>query len=282
VYELLTDREVDPEPIELEGSAGLYLDPDGYGTQASALRVRGFETYTFRSAGPPDDDLDSLRKIRDRTDEELGIVADAHTWWKLGPNSYDEQQVADLLSEMAAYDPKRVQDPIEPTDTEAYERLLAETEVPIAAGRSAATPSALRDLLETGVDYLVGDVCRHGGFTGCWDLVGSCAERDTQFLPHSFGTRLETVANAHLAAAAPGTVPLEYPAFGRAVADAHPFPLADDLLATDFDVSDGTLTMPESPGLGVEVDESVVEEYPYVEGTAAEYVLVEAPDADAD
>lgn len=281
VYELLADREVDPDPIELEGSSGLFLDPAGYGTQASALRVRGFETYTFRTAGPPDDDLDSLRKIRDRTDEELGIVADAHIWWKLGPDAYDEQQVANLLGEMATYNPDRVQEPLEPTDTEAYERLLAKTDVPIAAGLSAATPTVLRDLLETGVDYLMGDVCRHGGFTGCWDLVESCVERDIPLLPHSFGTRLETIANAHLATAAPGEVHLEYPAFGRGVADAHPFPLADDILTTDLDVSQGMLTMPEEPGLGVEVDESVLDEYPYIEGSPTEYVLTKFDETDA-
>jgi len=38
-------------------------------------------------------------------------------------------------------------------------------------------------------------------------------------------------------------------------------PLRDDLLVDPFDPSDGELAVPQSPGLGVEVDETAVERY---------------------
>jgi L-alanine-DL-glutamate epimerase-like enolase superfamily enzyme len=123
------------------------------------------------------------------------------------------------------------------------------------------------------VSFLQGDVRHHWGYTGCWEAVAYCADpdRDVQFVPHHFGTHLGLVANAHLTAAAPGAALLEYPVFGDDVAAMYPFPLAAELLATDLDLSDGRLRLPDGPGLGVEVDVDVVDRYPYVEGPWTEF-----------
>ena len=53
----------------------------------------------------------------------------------------------------------------------------------------------------------------------------------------------------------------------------YPFELAFDIVEGAPDVADGHLAVPEGPGLGVEVDLGVLEEYPFVEGpwTTFEY-----------
>jgi len=46
----------------------------------------------------------------------------------------------------------------------------------------------------------------------------------------------------------------------------YPFPLADEILAEELEVREGYLTVPNGPGLGIEVDERVVDAYPYRPG----------------
>jgi L-alanine-DL-glutamate epimerase-like enolase superfamily enzyme len=276
VYELLADRDVEPEPLDMYASSGMYMDPEGYAEQASAIKVRGFDAYKYRPAGPPEEDVETLRRIRERVGDDMDIMVDAHTWWKLGDNSYDYQHVERLLDEFEAYDPYWIEEPVEPADYGAYERLAAATDVPLAGGESEESPDGLRQLAGTGVDYLQGDVRHHCGFTGCWELVEACADDDAvTFVPHNFGTHLGLVANAHLITAASETPLLEYPVFGTDVAGMYPFPLAEDVLETDLDVADGTLTLPDGPGLGVDVDEGVIDEYPHIDGPWTEFVYEE-------
>ncbi len=46
----------------------------------------------------------------------------------------------------------------------------------------------------------------------------------------------------------------------------YPFPLSDEILADPLEISNGILTVPDGPGLGIEVDESVIENYPFIPG----------------
>jgi L-alanine-DL-glutamate epimerase-like enolase superfamily enzyme len=51
----------------------------------------------------------------------------------------------------------------------------------------------------------------------------------------------------------------------------YPFDLAFDLIEGQPDITDGVLSVSDEPGLGVEVNMDVVEEYPFVEGPWTEF-----------
>ncbi|WP_020220710.1 mandelate racemase/muconate lactonizing enzyme family protein [Halarchaeum acidiphilum] len=279
IHELLSDRDIDPEPLELYASAGMYMDPEGYAEQARALQKLGFSGYKYRPGLGPEADERTIRLIREAVGDGMDIMVDAHTWWKLGDRSYDFEQVVALLDAFETHDPYWIEEPVEPADYEAYERLAARTDLPLAGGESEESVAGLRRLADNGVSYLQGDVRHHAGYTGCLTCIDDCAARDDiAFIPHNFGTNLGLVANGHLVAASPEDVRLEYPVFGDGVEAMYPFPLAEDVLETDLTIEDGHLVLPDGPGLGVEVNESVIEEYPYIEGAWTEF---EYEDADA-
>ena len=59
----------------------------------------------------------------------------------------------------------------------------------------------------------------------------------------------------------------EYPCYEhRGQPILYPFPLADEILKERLHVEDGDLILPDTPGLGIDVDESVIEKYPYKPG----------------
>ena len=46
----------------------------------------------------------------------------------------------------------------------------------------------------------------------------------------------------------------------------YPFPLAAEILNEPLEIDHGDLVVPRGPGLGVEVDEAVIERYPWIPG----------------
>jgi L-alanine-DL-glutamate epimerase-like enolase superfamily enzyme len=99
--------------------------------------------------------------------------------------------------------------------------------------------------------------------------LAQISNQNLRFAFHSWGTALEVVAAAHLGVCWPETVVewLEYPCYsspGRA--GIYPFPLSAGILAEPLHIDAGDLIVPRLPGLGVTVDESVVERYPWIPG----------------
>lgn len=279
IYELLNDSNPTTE-LPLYASAGMYMPPSGYAKQAETLAELGFFGYKYRPGIGPEDDQETIERLRDAVEDRCELMIDAHTWWKLG-DAYDKEAIDELLAAYEAADAYWLEEPVAPDDYSGYQEMSKWTAVPLAGGESEPSPKGLIDLAEIdAVSFLQGDVRHHAGFTGCWRAIKYCAGNDVQFVPHHFGTWLGLIANSHLVAAAPETNLLEYPVFTNDPALAstddpgmYPFDLAFDILDDKPDIQDGRLQVPDGPGLGVSVNEGVIEEYPFQEGawTTFEY-----------
>ncbi|MFC4986525.1 mandelate racemase/muconate lactonizing enzyme family protein [Saliphagus infecundisoli] len=280
VYELLAEEYDDaPDPttdLPLYASAGMYMEPEAFADQAALIEEAGFMGYKYRPGIGPEGDRRTIELVSDALDE-AEMMLDSHTWWKL-EEPYGEETVREIVSyadEMGAY---WVEEPVAPDDREGYQRL-AETGADLAGGESEESPEGLIELAETGaIAYLQGDVRHHRGFTGCRRAIEHCRGTDIEFVPHNFGTWLGLMANAHLVAAAPEVGLVEYPVFEddplvEASGDPgmYPFDLAFDLVEGEPPVANGRLELPNDPGLGIEVDLDVVEEYPFREGAWTEF-----------
>ena len=278
IYELLAE-EYDTDPTTeqpLYASAGMYMEPEGYVEQAEVLEDLGFFGYKYRPGIGPDGDRRTVELLADALDE-TEFMLDVHTWWKLR-DAYGDDVVRDLVEHAAERGAYWIEEPVAPDDHEGYVEL-AETGAPLAGGESEETPAGLVDLGRTGaVDFLQGDVRHHEGFTGCEPAIEYCRGRDVEFVPHNFGTWIGLVANAHLVAAAPEVQLLEYPVFendpvlgGDPDPGMYPFDLAFEIIEGEPAVEDGRLTVPDGPGLGVEVNLDVIEEFPFVDGPWTEF-----------
>jgi len=71
---------------------------------------------------------------------------------------------------------------------------------------------------------------------------------------------------------------LEYPQYAhRDPRVMYPFPLSDELVPEAPVPENGELPLPNGPGLGIAVDESVFDEYPYLPGPWSTFELDSPP-----
>jgi L-alanine-DL-glutamate epimerase-like enolase superfamily enzyme len=113
------------------------------------------------------------------------------------------------------------------------------------------------------------DVCCQGGYAMARRLFSEIARGGLRFAFHSWGTDLEVMAAAQLGICWPDMVVewLEYPCYSSATRKGmYPFPLATEILKDPLPLDGGDLIVPRTPGLGVTVDERVIERYPWIPG----------------
>ena len=65
--------------IKLYGSGGMYQPPEQYAAEAAAVKAMGFSAYKYRPALGPEEDLRTVRLMRDATGPDFGIMIDAHS-----------------------------------------------------------------------------------------------------------------------------------------------------------------------------------------------------------
>jgi L-alanine-DL-glutamate epimerase-like enolase superfamily enzyme len=268
VSELLGGRGRDS--IRLYGSAGMYMPPEAYAAEALAISELGFRAYKMRPALGPEQDLETVRLMRQAVGPDFDLMVDAHTWWRMGDRSYSVDTIEQLARDMAGYEIAWLEEPLPPDDHAAYLRLKEKDLVPLAAGEHEPGEEGFLDLILTqAVDYVQMDVCCQGGYALGRRLFAEIARQDLRFAFHSWGTALEVIAAAHLGICWPDTVVewLEYPCYSSPTrAGMYPFPLAAEILQDPLELDHGDLIVPRTPGLGVTVDESVVERYPWIPG----------------
>ena len=277
VSELLGGRIRDR--IRLYGSAGMYSSPEQYAEEAAAIVALGFRAYKMRAGTGPEKDVEAVRRTRSVVGPDLDLMVNADAWWRMGDRNYARPTVDSIAAQMAEYRIAWLEEPLPPEDHDAYRRLKELDLVPIAAGEHEPDEPRLLDLILTGaVDYAQIDIVRQGGYPMAKRILPSVAGEGLRFAFHSWGTALEVIAAAHFGVCWPESVVewLEYPCYsGPSRAGMYPFPLAAEILKDPLEIAQGDLVVPRNPGLGVEVDESVAERYPWIPGPWSSFDIAE-------
>src|SRR5688572_7492470 len=220
--------------IRLYGSAGMYQPPAGYAEEAAGIAALGYSAYKMRPALGPDDDLETIRLIREAVGPGVDIMVDAHSWWRMGDRSYSYETVEQLAREMGTYDIAWLEEPVQPDDHAALMRLKETGYVAVASGEHEPSDDGFRDLiLSSAVDYAQLDLICQGGYHSCRSVLADVARMGLRFAFHCWGTDLEALAAAHLGVCWPETVVewLEYPVYTTpTLKTMYPFPLATEIL----------------------------------------------------
>jgi D-galactarolactone cycloisomerase len=150
----------------------------------------------------------------------------------------------------------------EPLDMHAYDELAAlcrRSAVPIAGAELNGGWHEFKVMLEKGsYDIYQPDATMGGGISDARRVLDACRERGLGYTPHTWTNGLGFLINLHVYAAGPREFPIEYPYEPPGwVPEAR-----DGLLVEPIRVApDGTVAVPDAPGLGIELDEDKLARY---------------------
>jgi len=153
------------------------------------------------------------------------------------------------------YRPFWLEEALASDDLPGWARLTAAARgMRIATGEQETLAGAFRALLEVGhVDVVQPDLARAGGFTQCRRIADLAAANHALCVPHAWKSGILVAASLHFAATLADIPFVEY--------TVAPSPLRRDLIRSDVQVANGVARIPQTPGLGVEVNEEVLQRY---------------------
>jgi L-alanine-DL-glutamate epimerase-like enolase superfamily enzyme len=155
---------------------------------------------------------------------------------------------------MEPFRPFLIEELLHPEDYDGYGQVAAAVETRIACGEQEATEWGFHRLIEEGrVDVLQPDLTRCGGFTVARKIVHMAELRNRLVIPHSWSSDLLTAASLHLTAFQRRAEFVEF--------NTSQGPLSRQLVKDPIRMKDGFVPVPQGPGLGVEVDDAVIERY---------------------
>ena len=193
-------------------------------------------------------DEEFVRALRDAVGPDVDLLIDIGLVW-------DATTAIQRARRLERYGLYWIEEPLPPDDLEGYARLADAVDTRIATGEELTTRWEFRDLLERGrVDVIQPDIARAGGVTEARRIVDQAELRHTEWAPHVYGTGILQAVAAHMVAASPSGKLLEF-----CMSDS---PLARELVTPPPVIGpDGLFEVPTGPGLGVELDESVVRRF---------------------
>jgi L-alanine-DL-glutamate epimerase-like enolase superfamily enzyme len=197
----------------------------------------------------PDRDMAVVRTIREAVGPSVDVVIDVgtHVEWTV-------QHAIKMARQFEQYNLFWLEEPLPQDDLEGLSRLRSATTIPIASGEKEWTLRAFKDLIRSGgVDIVMPDLGKAEGITGGKRIVDFAAAEGVGYTPHSWSTAINTAAAAHLYISSTNGVVFEL--------KPNASPMQTELVADPFQQRDGKVDVPAGPGLGVEVDQKVVERY---------------------
>jgi D-galactarolactone cycloisomerase len=216
------------------------IGPDRVVDIALAKRAQGYRAFKLKVGFGAVRDVANLRAMREALGDAALLMTDANQAWS------PDDAVARIV-ELAPSRPHWVEEPLmadEPVD--AWRTLAERCGAPLAAGENVRGLGSFDAMIASGsLRFVQPDVGKWGGVSGCREVGRRAAARGVTLCPHWLAGGVGLAASLHLLAAV-GT------AGSVQEVDANPNPLREEVLP--LEVRDGTVTLDDTPGLGVEPD----------------------------
>ena len=221
-------------PAETIGEQLLsYIDRGGFG--AVKMRVGSMD-------GSPHISAARVRAARAALGPAVSLMVDSHGTYSVG----DAKRFARLVEDC---DLAWFEEPVTADDKQGIAEVRAATSIPIACGESEATRFDFRDLaVMRAADIFQPDLGFCGGITEAMRIGALASAFNIRFAPHLWAGAPAFYAGMHVAAASPSSFILEYSLGAN--------PMLHDLVVEKLDVAEGTIAIPDAPGLGITVDEA--------------------------
>jgi D-galactarolactone cycloisomerase len=216
----------------------------------------GFAAMKIKLGFGIDDDIAMMREIG-RAIEGKGVTLMIDT-----NHAYGYADALRLGHALKDYNLRWYEEPVAQDDLAGYRALRANLGIPIAGGENEYTGYGFSRLVAAeAIDIAQPDIAAAGGFTACRHIIAICQAQGVQVNPHVWGTSVSQIASLHLYAALPLANPALFAAEPVLEYDCSAHPFRMQLVREPLVHDRGWLSLPQKPGLGIEIDRKTVERY---------------------
>jgi galactonate dehydratase len=193
--------------------------------------------------------LSLVEAVRDAVGPEVEILVEMH-------GRFAPATAVAVSRELERFHPSWIEEPVPPENLKALARVTERVNIPVATGERIHLRHEFRELFELqAADIVQTDITMAGGISETKKIAAWADAYYMMMAPHNVGGPISTAAALHVAASVPNFKIQEHfndfaEAYVKEVAPGNP------------EVVDGYFALPQGPGLGVTLNETVVEEHP--------------------
>lgn len=255
--------------VRAYASTGSRIPAEARAESARQLQARGFPAMKIRfHAANPRDDIAVVQAVRQAVGPEMALLVDANQGWQMPWDSsagWDFKTalwVADALAELDVF---WLEEPLHRHNYRGLANLRRQARLRIAGGEGNREFAELRQYLHHGsLDVYQPDVVWSTGVWRARQLAAEVQAAGAVYSPHTWGDGLVLLANLHLVAAVSTAPFVEFPFDPPTwTPERRDFILPAPILPDEA----GYITLPDAPGLGVEINWAALEPLRVKSGT---------------
>ena len=228
--------------------AAIGLVEQGY----TAIKFDPAGPYTMRGGHQPslfdiETSVEFCRIIREAVGSRADLLFGTHGQFTTGG-------AIRLAKAIEPYSPLWFEEPVPPDNIASMAAVARATSIPVATGERLTTKAEFGAVLAAGAANILQPALGRSG--GIWETrkIAAIAEvYNAQMAPHLYAGPVEWAANIHLAASIPNLL----------IAETIETDFHRALIRNSIRIEDGFIVPPETPGLGIEVDEDLARAHPF-------------------
>ena len=221
--------------------------PEEVADQAEWSVSKGYKYLKMHLKEDIDNTIEIVTKVRERVGESIGLMLDVHM-------GFDTFNAIKLGKELEKINLLWLESPSDPIDIPGLCEISRSLDLPIANGEWTRTKYEMREIFEKrAYDISMPDIARTG-LTGGKQIATIAELYNIPISPHVGGGGIVSIAaTLQYSLGIPNFLIMEHSEQGNAVKSMF--------LSEPFDAKNGQYSLPNKPGLGIDVDENKLEKF---------------------
>ena len=266
VYQLLGGKVNDKVRIYVNGWFAGAKEPEEFAEKAKIAVQKGItamkwdpfgKNYLNISGAELDKALRNIAAVREAVGNSVDLLIEGH-------GRFNVPTGIKIAKELEQFKPMFFEEPVPPDNLDALKMVRDKSPVAISAGERLYTRWDYRPMFDKmAADYIQPDISHAGGIMELKKIAAEAESRYIPFAPHNPSGPVANAATLQLAATCPNFEILEI-----MYSDVE---WRSDVTNEALEYSDGYITIPDKPGLGIEINEEECLKHPYQPHTLRHY-----------
>ncbi|MCA0939389.1 mandelate racemase/muconate lactonizing enzyme family protein [Yangia mangrovi] len=215
----------------------------------------GFHAVKIKIGFDPAEDLQVIKAVREAIGPDTRLMID-------GNHGYDVIEAVRVGNAAAEYDIDWFEEPVIPEQLDAYAEVRARQPIPVAGGETWHTRWGFAEPLRRRViDIAQPDLCGVGGFTEAKRVADLATLHGVRVVPHVWGTAVQIAAALQFMAAMVPDPVRRGPIEPILEFDRTHNPFRQAVVTRPIEHENGWVSIPDAPGLGIEIDRDALKEF---------------------